>query len=128
MKKLNTLLVGFVAAAVLPLSAAQYEFEAGDSSLETKICVAAAGNNLSQYKNAVDNLSSRHSIHRIVANKLTCNKMPIASFARMYDADNTVNFLAKYSDHNIIIRREVSSKENSKGFSQNKEKVIIVAD
>ncbi len=116
MKKTKILLLAVVAAAALPLSAAQYVFIPGNSSIETRLCIAAAENNLGKYKRTARLLSSRKTVHQMVAKKLSCNEQSIGSFAQLYDADRTAAFIGKYSKHEVIIRREISdvSDVNSK--------------
>lgn len=109
MKNLKPFLLASLAVAVLPLSAAQYVFVPGNDRLETKVCIAAAENNLSKYKSRVRLLSNQKKPqYRVVARKLTCNDQNLASFARQYNADETASFISRYSNHEVIIRREIS--------------------
>ncbi len=108
MKNLKTLLLAIAATTALPLSAAQYVFVPGNTSVETKICIAAAEDNLSKYKSMHRLLSSKRSVYSIVANQLKCNDENVASFAKHYDANRTANFINRFTDPSVIIRREIS--------------------
>ncbi len=127
MKKIKYLLLSAIAASALPLSAAQYVFVPGNDRIETQICIAAAENNLSKFKNKAQALSRNAGIYRKVANNLTCNDKSLADFAFQYDANKTVKFLDRYSKHNVKIRREIS--ENKKRFKENEsnpERIVYV--
>jgi len=114
MKSLKTLLFAVVAIVALPVSAAQYVFVPGNDSLETKICIAAAENNLMRYKHKVRLLSTKKTpTYRVVANTLRCNDTSLAKFALKYDADKTAAFIGRYVDHEVIIRREISAASES---------------
>jgi hypothetical protein len=113
MKNLKSITLAIVATVALPLSATQYVFVPGDNSLGTKICIAAAENNLPKYKRQV-RLTSVKKVpdYRIIANTLTCNDQNLARFAMQYQANKTAAFINRYSEHEVIIRREVSDASN----------------
>lgn len=108
MKNIKTLLVAIAAAAALPLSAANYVFIAGNDTTETKLCIAAAEDNLKRYKKTARALSMKKSIHRTLAEKLDCNDQSVLAFAQEYDAHSTAGFISRYSKEQVIIKREVS--------------------
>ncbi|MBV1911670.1 MAG: DUF3718 domain-containing protein [Kangiellaceae bacterium] len=113
MKKVTYLLLSTLAAATLPLSAAQYVFIAGDDSVETRLCIAAAENKVMKFKNTARLVSSSKSINRKIARKLKCNDQTIADFAYQYDAYRTVKYLDRYLDHDVQIRREISEAKKT---------------
>lgn len=121
MKNLKKLLLATAATVALPLSAAQYVFVPGNGSLETKICIAAAENNLAKYKHKVRLLSTQKApTYRVVANNLRCNEKSLAKFAMTYDAEKTAAFINRFADHEVIIRREISAtSESSKSAADN---------
>ena len=125
MKNTTKSIVGLAALIVLPATAGQVEFSAADDRTETKICVAAAANNLYQYKQKVESLSHRKNIHSIVANKLSCNGQPILKFAAAYNADDTAEFISKYSNYKITIEREVAKLDSTHNAPT---KVVVSAD
>jgi len=110
MKNAKILILAIAATAALPLSAAEKKFVATDDSIETKICIAAAKNNLRQYKRTVDSLSHRKSIQRKVANKLLCNDENVYGFAKRYQADKVAGYLSRYVKHEVTVKRELSDR------------------
>lgn len=114
MKNLKTMMLATVATLAFPLSAAQYVFVAGNDSLETKVCIAAAENNLTKYKKKVSLLSTKRTpTYRLIANTLRCNDKNVANFASHYGANKTAAFIGRYTDHEVIIRREISAASES---------------
>ena len=127
MKNVKTLLIAIAATTALPLSAAQYVFVAGNDSLETKVCIAAAENDLGKYKKATRALSLNKSIHKTVANDLSCNDQSLVGFARRYNADKTAKFVGRYTKHDVIIKREISDANSSaKSDSLEDDKIVYV--
>lgn len=127
MKKMKYLLLTMVAVSSLPLSATQYVFVPSNDRIETQICIAAAENNLSKFKNKVLALSRKPSIYRAVARKLTCNNQSIADFAFKYDANKTVKFLDRHSQHDVKIRREISAAKKLFEANENSlERIVYI--
>ncbi len=128
MKNLKTLMLTIVATTALPLSAAQYVFIPGDNSHGTKICIAAAENNLPKYKRKVNLATvSRIPEYRTIANTLRCNDQSLASFAMQYEANKTAAFINRYSQHEVIIRRELSDISHPPVASElNDDKIVYV--
>ena len=86
----------------------------GDSSLETKICMAAFNNDLSKLKSTISKVAPQAAGYRAwklrsVARKYKCNDTNIVNFARRFDATNTVGLLAKYLPRTVIITQKVTS-------------------
>lgn len=127
MKKIKYLLLSAIAASALPLSAAQYVFVPGNDRIETQICIAAAENNLHKFKSKSLALSRNAGIYRTVAKKLTCNNKTVADFAFKYDANKTVKFLDRYSEHDVKIRREISeNKRLLESTESDPERIVYV--
>ena len=124
--KLGVLAVGL--AGTSTAMAGGHEFIAGDKSKETAICIAAASNNVRVYKSLVENFRSSSLVkvrdHQLFANKLTCNEVNVAKFARQFGANDSARFITKYLDQNILIRQDVA---NTKPFTAPKT-VLITAD
>jgi hypothetical protein len=106
-------------ALAFSANAIQYKFVAGDDSFATKVCVLAGSDNKGKLKR-----SKQHSFDngRSIANSVRCNDMPIAHFAKKYNAMNTfkyLNRLAKPSlreyDTKVEIQDITSAAINSGG-------------
>lgn len=93
---------------LLPLAfnanSTQYKFVAGDNSFATKVCVLAGSDNKSKLKR-----SKQFSFDngKAIANSVRCNDMPIASFAKKYNAMNTFKYLNRLSKPSL---REYDTK------------------
>ena len=100
MKTLAIALISGLALSSMAANAGQYQFVAGNNSLSTQLCVAAASNHLMQYNNkaASSGYSKRH-----IAQTTTCNGINIGSFAEKYDAQRTAKQINRYRTGNIII-------------------------
>lgn len=70
----------------------KYQFKAADNSLDTRMCVAAANNNLIRLKQAarMADLGIKG-----ITRKLACNNRDITHFAATYGADKTTKYLSK---------------------------------
>ena len=116
MRNIKKLLAGITLLAALPLGATNYVFVAGNDNLDTKLCIAASQDNLSKYKRVARTLSPNrlehrmlsHKIHKDLAANLQCNNQSVLAFARQYQADKSAKFLSGYSEHEVLINREVS--------------------
>ena len=126
MNKLKSLLITTIAATALPLSAANYVFVAESDTLETRLCIAAAENNLKKYKNTAKLLSRSSIIHKTLAQDLTCNDQGVANFAYQYDANKTLKFIDRFAEHDIEIRREISQLKEANKESENGEQIVYV--
>ena len=104
-------LLSVAAALSFSANAGDFLFKAGDQTTETKICIAAAENNLKQYRDTVKKLSvqtpMRVKNNIAVANGLKCNQDDIAVFARKYGANDTAAHISRYLTRNVSIRRDV---------------------
>ncbi|OUS24887.1 hypothetical protein A9Q98_13025 [Thalassotalea sp. 42_200_T64] len=68
----------------------KYVFKAMDKSLNTRICVASANNDLPKLKQ----LSRRDQLGiRNITMNLICNNKDVTSFAAQYDAPQTTKYL-----------------------------------
>jgi hypothetical protein len=125
MKKFKYLLLATIAASALPISAAQYKFIPANDRVETKICIAAAENNLAKFKSQAMALSRNVGVYRTIAKKLTCNDKTIADFAYQYDANKTLKFLDRFSQHSVDIRREISEHRKLQQANENDKQRIV---
>lgn len=80
--------------------AAEYEFIADDNKTETKICIAAATDNSAVMKSKLRKLSQRGTAlsFRSFVNTIQCNDQFIANFALNYNAENTFEYLDKFTN------------------------------
>ena len=72
----------------------KYVFKGADNSLEVRMCITAASNNLLSLKQAVQRDS--YGIKDITSN-LYCNNLDITNFAAKYGAYNTTKYLNRYA-------------------------------
>ncbi len=127
MNKIKTLLIASLALSALPLSAAQYKFVPANNTIETHLCIAAAENNLSKFKNKAMALSRSAGVYRVITRKLTCNDKSIADFAFTYDANKTVEFLDRFRKHDVQVRREISEHKKLRDAKDSgKERIVYV--
>lgn len=122
--KLVVIIIAYLMAA--NTYAAKYKFIAMDNSQETKVCVHA-GNN--ERKDLINSINAFAVDQKLLVNKLRCNDIHIANFARKYNADSTFKYLKKYSHRrylnkttNIFIK-DIANNEQKKVLQ---EKVILV--
>jgi len=128
MNNVKTLLLAACVTTALPLSAAQYVFVAGNDSMETKLCIAAAENNLKKYKKTARAFSLNKSVHQVVANKLSCNDQNLASFAWKYGAADTAGFIGRYTESGVIIRREISDASKSTNSALDDQTIYVTVN
>lgn len=77
-------------ATSLATSAGEVEFVGADNSIATQLCVAVGTNHrLTLIKELTEHRISRS----IVANKLTCNDMPVPQFAKKFGLHKTAGLL-----------------------------------
>lgn len=100
MKTLTVTLISGLIFCANSVQAGDFKFVAGNDSIYTKFCVAAANNNLMQYNMRVNNsgLSDRH-----VAQATLCNGENIANFAAKYNAQRTAKHINRYRKGNVTI-------------------------
>ena len=77
-------------------------FQAGDNSLATKICVAAAQNDLKSTKKQIDLILpgtniSKNGKTKLMTRNNRCNGMNIVAFTAKYQANDTFEYLNKRS-------------------------------
>ena len=73
----------------------KYTFVGTDNSISTQLCVHAGMNDKSAFKKTLRNI---HSINKYrVINNFTCNDQSLAKFAYRYGADDTFNYINRYS-------------------------------
>jgi len=127
MNKVKILLLTSIAAIVLPSTAAQYVFVAGNNSLETRACIAAAENKLLKFKRTAKLVAPRGNSFRKVVNLLKCNDKSLADFTYQYDADKTLKFIDRFSKHDVLIRREVSEvKRVENAAEKDSDRIVYV--
>ena len=72
----------------------KYIFQAKDNSVETRLCVASASDDLLKLKNLIrkDKYGGRN-----IARHLTCNNKDITGFSAQYNAQKTTEYLNRYA-------------------------------
>ena len=101
-------------------------FVAGDSNVESQICIAAASNDLQDYQYQVENFHVQTKfdsrLHRIFANNLTCNDKNVVAFARKYGAKETADYIAAY----LVRKPSVSVRQDTVEVSSDKDEIVVV--
>ena len=104
MKYLKLTLIAVSLSAAASAQALTYKFIANDNSIETQLCVLAGSNDKSKLNQVMSNYTKSK---RYIANSVRCNDMVISSFASRYNADDTANYLNKYT---LPKNKEVDTK------------------
>jgi len=94
MKYLQLTLIAVSLSAVTSTQALTYKFVANNNTIETELCVLAGNNEKSKLKLVMNNYSKSN---RFIANAIKCNNMIIGNFASRYEANDTANYLNKYT-------------------------------
>ncbi|MFT7201038.1 MAG: hypothetical protein ACI9UD_002704 [Glaciecola sp.] len=100
--------------------ATEYEFVAMDSSKETKLCVAAVTNDMKKLRRLISHNYGMRDIGRTVAKTVLCNDVIIANFAYEYQANDTVDYLDRYTPRKYkkmrtsITIKDITAKVNEK--------------
>ena len=132
MKPIKLLLVIVAIFVINNAYAVQYKFIAKDNSKDTKICVLAGNNEIKPLKKALkyNKVSSSYSeSEKSLVNRVFCNNLHIANFAKKYNANETFDYLKKYTrKHNLDKIPNVTIKDIVARTSENKstEEVILV--
>ncbi|MEW6998754.1 DUF3718 domain-containing protein [Colwelliaceae bacterium BS250] len=89
-----TLVLTNIALFATAQDSIKYVFKGADNSLDTRMCVAAASNNLRRLKGAVrmDGYGIRY-----ITRFLICNDQDITNFAAKYGTYNTTKYLNRYA-------------------------------
>lgn len=134
MKTRYTLLSLFLTGLSFSAIADRYEFIAGDSSLETQTCIAAATDDKLGLRKTVRKMPmpsgvfrTEHARMKGVANGLKCNGDVIATFARKYDALITYEYLNKYTRSDLRLKPTTSIRDiTARTKTGNSDRVIQV--
>ncbi|WP_448553701.1 DUF3718 domain-containing protein [Thalassotalea montiporae] len=113
-----------VAGSYAPASFAQtYKFVATDGSHETRLCVRTGNNDVKGVKSTLRKMG----IHdrKVNINTIRCNDLAPAKFAYKYQADNTFNFLNKYSIGKNKVNASVTIRDVAK--TNQEPKIIYVS-
>jgi hypothetical protein len=100
--------------------ATEYEFVAMDSSKETKLCVAAVTNDMKKLRRLISHNYGMRDIGSTVAKTVLCNDVIIANFAYEYQANDTVDYLDRYTPRKYkkmrtsITIKDITAKVNEK--------------
>ncbi|KGJ95778.1 DUF3718 domain-containing protein [Thalassotalea sp. ND16A] len=80
--------------------ATKYIFKAMNNSLNTRICTAAANNDMPKLKQAIrkDKFGARH-----VTSTLVCNDKDVTHFAAQYNAYETAEYLSRRAPHRFKV-------------------------
>lgn len=132
MKPIKLLLVTAAIFLINNAYAIQYKFIAQDNSKDTKLCVLAGNNDIKPLKKALKyhkTWSSYRESKKGLVNRVFCNNLHIANFAKKYDANETFDYLKKYTrKHNLDKVPTVTIKDTVARTSENKsvEEIILV--
>ena len=132
MKPIKLLLVTAAIFLINSSYAVQYKFIAKDKSKDTKMCVLAGNNEIKPLKKAVKShkaWSSYRESEKGLVNRVFCNNLHIANFAKKYNANETFDYLKKYTrKHNLDKVPTVTIKDIVARTSVNKsaEEIILV--
>ncbi|QSX36390.1 DUF3718 domain-containing protein [Shewanella sedimentimangrovi] len=108
MKKV-LIFASLIAAGLSSLAhATDYVFVANDSSLETKMCIAAGSDNRSALRMR---MTSDRANARYHANTIVCNGASLAQFAHQYGAQKTYNYLAPLTKNKYLYDEKVTIKD-----------------
>lgn len=100
--------------------ATEYEFVAMDGSKETKMCVAAVTNDMKKLRRLISHNYGIRDVGRTVAKTVFCNDVIIANFAYEYQANDTVDYLDRYTPRKYkrmrtsITIKDITAKVNEK--------------
>ena len=100
MKITKYLLIPALATVALSAAATTYVFVPANDRISTKLCVAAANNKVSTYRN-VEDMSRLSS--QFITNKMTCNDQDIVSFSAKYGAMKTAAYIDRHNKHRVTI-------------------------
>ena len=95
------IIISLIAAATVSFQAqaAEYDFIAEDNSATTRLCIAAATDDVAEVRKQVRNLrTAPHIQYKTVVNSVRCNGEVAASFAHTYGAMETFSYLFKYTE------------------------------
>lgn len=102
--------------------AAEFEFVAVDSSIETETCIAAVTDNTEVMISNLKKLSRRGTAlsFRSFVNSFSCNQQYIGNFVKTYQAINSSAYLDKYTNewskkrHSSITVTDIASEHELK--------------
>ena len=105
----------------LHAQAAQFTFVAEDSSHQTRLCIAAASDDMKSLKREFRRLRQGTTLrHDSVISSVRCNGESAAKFAQRYGAAETLAYLNRFSDEkyplqepNVSLREIVDSEQPS---------------
>jgi hypothetical protein len=106
--------------------AEQYEFVAADQSKETKMCVAAVTNDKTKLRRLVSS-DTRYVGVRDVAKTVVCNDVIIANFAYEYQANDTLDYLDRYTPRKYKRMRTSTTIKDITAKSSEEPTVIMIA-
>ncbi|WP_286264558.1 DUF3718 domain-containing protein [Thalassotalea atypica] len=130
MRTLTTLTSSILALSIGISSSAfaqQYKFIGTDNSLATKMCVSAGSNDSRKLKSTIRRNKSANQYQ--VVNNFTCNGLSMAKFAYKYEANDTYEYLNKYSNIKNRVTPSVTIKDVALNHQDKSEtpKVIYVS-
>ena len=133
MKKLTSLSISIILLCCsINTYAGEFTFIANDNKSTTKICLAAVTDNTDVMISKLRMLSQRGTAlsFRSFVNTIQCNNQYIGNFAKTYNAQNTFDYLDKYTNKwnksrqsNITIRDFAKAQGNS----MDQDIVVLVA-
>ncbi|WNC67939.1 DUF3718 domain-containing protein [Thalassotalea nanhaiensis] len=127
MKTFTSLLILFCFS--INTHASEFKFIASDNKITTKICMAAVTDNTKVMISKLRMLSRRGSAlsFRTFVNSMQCNNQYIGNFAKTYDAQNTSDYLDRYTNKwNKNRQTKVTMKDLANERRKDKDKTIVV--
>ena len=105
--------------------ATEYQFVAGDRSLETKMCIAAVTNNVKKLKRLIA-FETYYGV-KDIARAVFCNDLIIANFAYEYQANDTLAYLDRYTPKKEKRLRTRITIKDITAQAQGRPKVLMIA-
>lgn len=125
------IIVSLIATAAVSFQAqaAEYQFIAEDRSASTRLCVAAAQDDVTEVRRQVRKLrTAPHIQYKTVINAVRCNGQVAAHFAQTYGATDTFSYLFKYTEKRNkqgIPHTSVEELADSKPQSESPEVIVV---
>lgn len=99
MKTLMKVFVSLFAVCAVGVQSAEYKFMAADTSVETKLCMAATTNDVQQLKKVLRRSGERLAV---VRDSIKCNALPIAEFSEQYGFMQVARYLGADKQSEVI--------------------------
>jgi len=121
-------LVLFLSCCSINTYATELKLMAGDGSITTQICMAAANDNVRSVKLNLRKLTGGAAVSvRPIINSLRCNNQYIGNFAKTLNAPNTFAYLDRHTyKKNKKRQAHIAIKKVANEDGKNKEKTVAL--